>query len=165
MRHFHSPVPPSLRTLLAAAHILPPLRIKCDMKNSELIKKDAADILRASLIALILSLLLVLLFALIVRWAALDGAALTVGNYVIKALAVLVGVCIGFKHPTGGAVKGGVTGIVYTLLTVFVFAVADGFRSANFNFADLLTTVVTGVIAGVIAVNLPRRGAKRGRGN
>ena len=111
------------------------------MKNSELLKKDAADILRASLIALILSLLLVLVFALIVRWASLDGTALTVGNYVIKAVSVLVGVTVGFRSKT----------------CVFVFAAADGFRSANFNFADFLTTVVTGIIAGIIAVNLPRR--------
>lgn len=127
------------------------------MKNSELLKKDAADILRASLIALILSLLLVLVFALIVRWASLDGTALTVGNYVIKAVSVLVGVTVGFRSKTGGAVKGAITGILYTLLCVFVFAAADGFRSANFNFADFLTTVVTGIIAGIIAVNLPRR--------
>lgn len=59
--------------------------------------------------------------------------------------------------PIRVVVKGAVTGILYTLLCVFVFAAADGFRSANFNFADFLTTVVTGIIAGIIAVNLPRR--------
>ena len=75
------------------------------MKNSELLKKDAADILRASLIALILSLLLVLVFALIVRWASLDGTALTVGNYVIKAVSVLVGVTVGFRSKTGVRVR------------------------------------------------------------
>ena len=76
------------------------------MKNSEMLRKDAADILRASLIALVVSLLLVLVFALIVRLAGLDGAALTVGNYVIKALAVLTGVLAGFRTPAAGAVKG-----------------------------------------------------------
>ncbi len=130
------------------------------MKNSEMLRKDAADILRASLIALVISLLLVLIFALIVRLAGLDGTALTVGNYIIKAVAVLTGVLIGFRTPAAGAVKGGIVGVLFTLLAVFVFAAADGFKSANFNFADFLTTIVTGVISGVIAVNLPRRRRK-----
>lgn len=116
--------------------------------------------MRASLIALVISLLLVLIFALIVRLAGLDGTALTVGNYVIKAVAVLTGVLIGFRTPAAGAVKGGIVGVLFTLLAVFVFAAADGFKSANFNFADFLTTIVTGVISGVIAVNLPRRRRK-----
>ena len=98
------------------------------MKNSGTLKKDAADILRATLIALLLSLVMVLCFALIVRLAGLDGTALTVGNYVIKALSVLVGVCIGFRTLAAGAVKGGITGVLYTLVTVFVFAAADGFK-------------------------------------
>ena len=131
------------------------------MKNSALLKKDVADILRASLIALLISLELVLAFALIVRRASLDGTALTIGNYVIKAVAVLIGVCVGFKGASGGAVKGALTGLLYMLLCVFVFAVADGFKSANFNFADLLTTVITGIIAGIISVNIPRRGRTR----
>lgn len=131
------------------------------MKNSALLKKDVADILRASLIALLISLVLVLAFALIVRRASLDGTALTIGNYVIKAVAVLIGVCVGFKGASGGAVKGALTGLLYMLLCVFVFAVADGFKSANFNFADLLTTVITGIIAGIISVNIPRRGRTR----
>lgn len=132
------------------------------MKNSDSIKKDAADILRASLIALLISLALVLVFALIVRWASLDGTALTIGNYVIKAVAVLIGVCVGFRNRSGGAVKGAVTGILYTLLCVFVFACANGFKSASFNFADLLTTTITGIIAGIISVNIPRRERRRG---
>lgn len=131
------------------------------MKNSALLKKDVADILRASLIALLISLVLVLAFALIVRRASLDGTALTIGNYVIKAVAVLIGVCVGFKGTSGGAVKGALTGLLYMLLCVFVFAVADGFKSANFNFADLLTTVITGIIAGIISVNIPHRGRTR----
>ena len=131
------------------------------MKNSALLKKDVADILRASLIALLISLVLVLAFALIVRRASLDGTALTIGNYVIKAVAMLIGVCVGFKGASGGAVKGAITGLLYMLRCVFVFAVADGFKSANFNFADLLTTVITGIIAGIISVNIPRRGRTR----
>ena len=74
---------------------------------------------------------------------------------------MLIGVCVGFKGASGGAVKGAITGLLYMLLCVFVFAVADGFKSANFNFADLLTTVITGIIAGIISVNIPRRGRTR----
>ena len=126
------------------------------MKNSELIKKDTADILRAVLIALLVALTAVLVFALIVRAAGLDGTALTVGNYVIKAVAMLTGVCLGCRERSAGAVKGGIAGVLFTLVTVFVFAAADGFKSASFNFADFITTVLTGIIAGIIAVNLPR---------
>lgn len=127
------------------------------MKNSELLKKSAADILRAALIALLVSLVGVLVFALIVRWASLDGSALAVGNYVIKAVSVLVGVSLGFRVKSSGAIKGGITGVLYMLLCIFVFAAADGFKSAGFNVVDFVTTVAAGIIAGVIAVNIPAR--------
>ena len=115
------------------------------MKNSELLKKSAADILRAALIALLVSLVGVLVFALIVRWASLDGSALTVGNYVIKAVSVLVGVSLGFRVKSSGVIKGGITGVLYML------------KSAGFNVVDFVTTVAAGIIAGVIAVNIPAR--------
>ena len=123
------------------------------MKNSEALKKGAADVLRAALISLLVSLVGVLLFALLVRWASLDGTAITIGNYVIKVAALLTGVLVGFRTPSSGVVKGALTGLLYMLLCIFVFALADGFKSANFNYVALITTVITGTIAGIIAVN------------
>lgn len=128
------------------------------MKNSETLKKSGADVLRAALIALLISLVGVLVLALIVRWASLDDTAITIGNYVIKALSLVTGVLLGFKTPSSGAAKGALTGLLYMLLCMFVFAIADGFRSANFNYVDLITTVIAGTVAGIIAVNV--RGKK-----
>lgn len=124
------------------------------MKNSDTLKKSGADVLRAALIALLISLIGVLILALIVRWASLDDTPITIGNYVIKALSLVAGVLLGFKTPSNGAAKGALTGLLYMLLCMFVFAVADGFKSANFNYVDLITTVIAGTVAGIIAVNV-----------
>lgn len=124
------------------------------MKNADILKKDGVDVLKASLAALLISLAAVLVFALIVRWASLEDTAITVGNYVIKAVALLIGITVCFRNPHAGALKGLITGVIYMLLCVFVFAVSDGFKSANFNFADFLTTAIAGTLSGIIAVNL-----------
>lgn len=128
------------------------------MNKSEMLKKDCADVIKASLIAVLISLVLVLVFALIVRWASLDETAMTIGNYVIKAVSLLAGIIIGFKRKSAGAVKGALAGVLYMLIGVFVFAVADGFKNVQFSFIDLFTLTLAGIISGIIAVNIkPRR--------
>lgn len=126
-----------------------------------MLKKDCADIVKAGLFAVLISLVLVLVFALIVRWASLDETAMTIGNYVIKALSLLTGIIVGFKRKSAGAVKGALAGVLYMLLCVFVFAVADGFKNVNFSFIDLFTLTLAGIISGIIAVNIKPRKERR----
>lgn len=129
------------------------------MKNAELIKKECFDVLKALLISLLLSLGLVLIFALIIRWASVGNGAIVPVNYAIKVLSVLVGCLIGLKNPSNGILKGAVAGLLYAVFSFLIFAAMDGFSTADFRWYDLICLTVAGGIAGVIAVNIRARKA------
>lgn len=120
-------------------------------------KRDALDILFAALAATLATLLLVLVFALIVRWTAPGDSALLAGNCAIRVIAVAAGVLIAFRRPTGGAAKGLIAGVLYYLVTLLVLSAADGFKNAYFSAVDLICSAAGGAVAGVLAVNLKGR--------
>ena len=127
------------------------------MKNKENFVLDLKDTLRAVLISLLFSLLFVLIFALIIRWADLDEKAIIPVNYGIKFLSLLLGVLIGFKNGKNGILKGVITGLVFMLLTFFIFSAMNSFKDVKFNWIDLARIPIGGAILGVIRVNLPAR--------
>ncbi len=123
------------------------------MKKPLNTKRDVLDILSASLVAMLFTLLLVLVFALVVRLASPNETGMIVGNCAIRLVSVFAGVLIAFRNPSLGALKGALSGLLYFLLTVFVLAAADGFKNADFNVVDFVAAVVAGTVSGIIAVN------------
>ena len=123
------------------------------MKKPLNTKRDVLDILSASLVAMLFTLLLVLVFALVVRLASPNETGMIVGNCAIRLVSVFAGVLIAFRNPSLGALKAALSGLLYFLLTVFVLAAADGFKNADFNVVDFVAAVVAGTVSGIIAVN------------
>lgn len=123
------------------------------MKKPLNTKRDVLDILSASLVAMLFTLLLVLVFALVVRLASPNETGMIVGNCAIRLVSVFAGVLIAFRNPSLGALKGALSGLLYFLLTVFVLAAADGFKNADFNVVDFVAAVIAGTVSGIIAVN------------
>ncbi len=123
------------------------------MKKPLNTKRDVLDILSASLVAMLFTLLLVLVFALVVRLASPNETGMIVGNCAIRLVSVFAGVLIAFRNPSLGALKGALSGLLYFLLTVFVLAAADGFKNTDFNVVDFIAAVVAGTVSGIIAVN------------
>lgn len=123
------------------------------MKKPLNTKRDVLDILSASLVAMLFTLLLVLVFALVVRLASPNETGMIVGNCAIRLVSVFAGVLIAFRNPSLGALKGALSGLLYFLLTVFVLAAADGFTNADFNVVDFVAAVIAGTVSGIIAVN------------
>lgn len=123
------------------------------MKKPLNTKRDVLDILSASLVAMLFTLLLVLVFALVVRLASPNETGMIVGNCAIRLVSVFAGVVIAFRNPSLGALKGALSGLLYFLLTVFVLAAADGFKNADFNVVDFVAAVIAGTVSGIIAVN------------
>lgn len=127
------------------------------MKNKENFVLDLKDIIRGVLLSLLFSLLLVLVFALIIRWADLDEKTIIPVNYAIKFLSLFLGVMIGFKNRKNGIVKGAIVGLIFILLTFLIFSAMNGFKDVKFNWLDLAFLPLGGAIIGVIRVNLPER--------
>lgn len=127
------------------------------MKNNENLKVEVADVLKAVLFATLISLGLVLIFAMIIKFASLDSNIIMPVNIAIKIVSLFLGIIIGFKNPRNGLLKGVITGLVYMLFTFLIFSALNAFKDVKFSWIDLITLPIAGGISGIIAVNVKHR--------
>lgn len=127
------------------------------MERSANLKGNISDVIKATLLSVLISLALVLIFAIIIKFAALPSSVIMPVNIAIKVLSVFVGTLIGFKTCENGLIKGAITGAIYMLFTFFIFAALSGFKDVKFSWIDLATLPVAGAISGIIAVNIRRK--------
>ena len=129
------------------------------MKKTD-IKPDVLDVLKSTLFATLISLALVLVFAIVLKFTSLPSAVIMPVNIVIKLLSLFVGILLGFKNKQNGILKGAITGLVFMLLTFFIFAALNAFKDVKFSWIDLITLPIAGALSGIAAVNIrPRKQA------
>lgn len=119
------------------------------------IGNEVFEILKALIIALVMTLALVLTFALIMKWVSVPDAAIAPVNQVIKGLSLLVSELLAIRDGKGGWRKGLITGLCYVLFAFVIFSALDGRFQADITLLyDTLLGGVMGMISGVIAVNV-----------
>ena len=115
----------------------------------------ALELITASIIAVLISLILILLGALIIKWLNLSDGWLMPINQVIKAVSLLAGALIAFKDRRKGWLKGLALGVIYVILAFLIFSlIAMTFKIDISLLWDLLLGAGMGLICGVIAVNV-----------
>lgn len=120
--------------------------------------KCALAILKMDLISIISSLVLILLIALITRWASLDNTVTLVLTYIAKYVSVFIGAIWGLRKTPNGAINGGIGGMLYMLLSFLLFCgLNGGFANAKFNWIDFVCLSLAGIVAGIIAVNIKKK--------
>lgn len=117
------------------------------------------DIIKTVVIAVLISMVLVLVFALIVKATDISDTTIGYVNVAIKIVSVLVGTLLGFKRGgSGGWLKGLISGLLYVFTSFLVFASISGkFSIGDLSWVDVLTGAVVGLICGVIAVNVKKK--------
>ena len=129
--------------------------------NKNELKPDILDVLKSVLFATLIALALVLVVAIILKFTSLPSAVIMPVNIVIKLLSLFVGILIGFKSKQNGILKGAITGLVFMLLTFFIFAALNAFKDIKFSWIDLITLPIAGALSGIAAVNIrPRKQAQ-----
>ena len=115
-------------------------------------------VLKGSLFAVSISLVAILLFAFIIKLTSISDDFINPVNEAIKGISILMGCFYAFKtSPSNGLIKGILIGIVYIILSFFIFSILNGqleFGKTLVN--DLLFGAIIGAICGVIAINLKR---------
>ena len=109
----------------------------------------------SSAISLVVTLALVIIFALFIKWFNWgDGVILPV-NIGIKIISLAVGVFIFTKDGTKGVVKGLLIGLVYTTLCFLIFSLLTKTFILDASLLyDYLLCLTGGVILGIIGVNI-----------
>jgi putative membrane protein (TIGR04086 family) len=123
------------------------------MKSLKLnVSPTVKHVTRGSLYAIISTLLLVLVFAVFIFAAGLDGAATKPIAQIIKVASIFFGVYIALKHiEKNGWLWGGVIGLIYTVLAFFVFSIVDStFSITGGLITDMLFACAIGVISAVL---------------
>ena len=126
-----------------------------DTKN-ERIKNSSGvvDFLRGLIVSMIVSLGLVVIFALIFKWFDLSESLITPITFVIKYLSVIIGSIVAITGDSKGLLRGGLFGAVYTCLAFGVFS----FLSKSFvldltTALDFASAIILGGIVGILKVN------------
>lgn len=114
-------------------------------------KLGVLKILLSSLIAVIASLVLILIFALLIKWFEWGDNIIAPVNIAIKILSIAIGVLVATKNGGRALAKGSIIGGAYVLLSYVVFsALLGNFSLSIGNLWDLVFGVITGGIVGII---------------
>ncbi len=128
------------------------------MKKISVNKFFFFDILRTTVIAVIVSLVMVLVFSLIVNLTNVNEKIILPINEAIKVVSILAGCFIGFKELKLGAFKGAISGLLYTFLSILIFGIiSHGVKFNALSLIDVALGIVAGAISGIIVVNLKRK--------
>ena len=122
-------------------------------------RKSLLSILSGTTVAIATTLILILLFALLIRFVNISENLIFPVNQVIKLISLIIGALFFLKKDNKqGFFKGILLGFCYYILSYLVFSFLQGnFTISVNNFYDLLLTTVAGGVIGVILVNLINR--------
>jgi len=117
------------------------------------------SILRGAFIAVSMSLVLILIFALLIKFFNISENLILPINQVIKILSIFVGTFFAFNsfNRNKGFLKGMLIGIIYTILAYLVFSIlAKEFAFTLTSITDMLFGGLIGGICGIIVVNIKK---------
>ena len=130
------------------------------MSSSENIKRKNIlfDVIKGSLTAVSITLILILLFAVLVRFLNISDGWIFPINQVIKVISLIFGVVVILKNNREkGFLKGLFLGAFYFVLSFFVFSILQGnFAFAMKNLYDFILTTLMGGLIGIIFVNIKK---------
>lgn len=117
-------------------------------------KVDFFPIVKAILLALGVSLLLAVTFAVVLRATSWGENIVYPVNQVIKVIAVMVGTLV-FVRGEKGWLQGGIVGLLFTALSYLAFSSIGGdFSLSWLILLELGVAFLAGSLSGILAVNL-----------
>ncbi len=115
-------------------------------------KKFDSSIFKGVLFSVLVSLVLILIFALIIKLSNLPESFIKPINQVIKVLSIFIGVFVAVRKNREAALfKGMFIGLIYIVVSFLVFSALD--KSFNLSWSilnDLLFGGIAGAISGVL---------------
>lgn len=108
-----------------------------------------SDVIRSVLFAVLITLALILLFALIVKFAELTEDVIRPVNQVIKILSIFAGLMFGIKIKEKGLSKGFLSGLLFTALSIALFSFLSLEPLFNTgNLIEMLAGCIIGTVCG-----------------
>ncbi len=121
--------------------------------------KFALTILKASMFAVLLTVVLFLLASLVLLLTGVDDEVVPIVVQVVRIVSIgFAGIICGRNAPRMGWLAGIIAGIVYVIFTVLVgLLFYDSFAFDNILLMDVIVGAIAGFISGVIGINTKKR--------
>jgi len=118
--------------------------------------KFISQVIRGVVTAILITLIGVLIFAFILSVTNLSDGIIKPINQIIKLFAVFLG-CFSSVKGEKGFLKGGLIGLISTLITILLFAIISGGLYGVIGvLIDSVCGLIMGILSGAIAVNLKK---------
>lgn len=115
----------------------------------------ALQIVKGLVFSLILTFIFVLISALVVKIFNISTNHIPLINQINKTLSILIPVIVCFKGGQKGYLRGAIFGLIYIAVTFVLFSLINGEFNVGLSLLfDLILGGVSGLISGVIAINL-----------
>ncbi len=120
------------------------------------IKKKIVSILKGSAISIILSIILLTIFALLLTYTTLSESTIVPVVLTITGISILAGSTISSrKIKKNGLISGGAIGLIYILFLYLASSICfAGFSFSIYSLIMLVVGIITGIIGGIIGVNI-----------
>jgi len=116
------------------------------------------SILKGTIYAITCSLILILIFALIIRFLNVPDGFIMPINQAIKIISLFLGSFLALRGSEKGFIKGLILGLLYSFLSYIIFSFLCGdFSFGLTTITDLLFSGLIGGICGIICVNIKSR--------
>lgn len=113
------------------------------------------ETLTAVFVAIVISLLLVVAAAFIIKLTNAPESAIVIINQVIKGVSILLACLFCLRLPHNGWIRGFCVGLIYIAIAFVVFSLLGGGFEFSLNLLnDCVLGGVSGLISGIIAVNI-----------
>lgn len=114
-----------------------------------------SNVLKGSLVSVSVSLVLILIFALLIKFLNIPDGAIQPVNQAIKIISILFGVIAALKNfPQKGLLTGALIGLIYTILAFMFFSLLSGQLIINASlFIDVVFALLIGAMCGIFFVN------------
>lgn len=114
------------------------------------------SVIRGGTTSIIITLVAIIVFAFIIKFAYLNSGVIKAVNQFIKTISVFLG-CFCFVRESKGLIKGALIGCFSAIITYLIFALIGGTIDFGISFIlDVIFQVILGAIFGVVAVNIKK---------
>ncbi|MCI8587410.1 MAG: TIGR04086 family membrane protein [Clostridia bacterium] len=123
------------------------------MKNNSII--NILNILKGVVIAILLTLVFLLIFAIILTYTNVKEDTISPVIIVITALSIIIGSSVAnMKISKNGIFNGAIIAIIYMLIIYLISSlVSNQFEITGASLIMILTSVICGILGGIIGVN------------
>lgn len=124
--------------------------------NDNEFKKNIIRISKGSIIAITLTIILLLIFAILLTYTPISENTINPVIIVISGISILVGSSISsLKIRKNGLINGALVGLIY-ILTIYLISsiTGTGFVINVYSLIMIIVSIITGMIGGIIGVNM-----------